>query len=281
MRVDDDRVGALPAGEASPQLRADRGRAGVGGVDVEPDARPLARVGDRRHGIDRARRRRPDRRDDRARAREVERVRPEAERVVDGRRARLEAEEPARLLDRGVRVLGADDDARPGRASRAAASAAIVPVEAVSSRWPCSPGAGRAAARASRASPPPAPAAPATCARGSRPGSARRRAARRGSPAPSRCSRSRRRSAGSASASPPGGAPRRGRAGPPRTARRLRRRGGQPRAQLARLDLGEHRQLAHALEVRRDPVERRGAVLPQKLTCGASRSPSHGRVFRI
>ena len=42
--------------------------------------------------------------------------------------------------------------------------------------------------------------------------------------------------------------------------RGLGRRGGQPGAQLARLDLGEHRELAQALEVRRDPLDRRRPV---------------------
>ena len=43
----------------------------------------------------------------------------------------------------------------------------------------------------------------------------------------------------------------------------LRRRLRQPRADLARLDLSQHRQVADALEVRRRPLERRRPVPPQ------------------
>ena len=45
--------------------------------------------------------------------------------------------------------------------------------------------------------------------------------------------------------------------------RLLGRRGGQTRANLPRLDLREHRQLADALEVRGDPLERRRTVLAE------------------
>ena len=45
--------------------------------------------------------------------------------------------------------------------------------------------------------------------------------------------------------------------------RLLGRRRGQPRAQLAGLDLREHREVAQPLEVRRDPLDRGGAVLAE------------------
>ena len=48
VRVDDDRVGAVAAVEAPAQLRADRRRARVRRVDVQPDAGLLAAVGERR-----------------------------------------------------------------------------------------------------------------------------------------------------------------------------------------------------------------------------------------
>ena len=60
----------------------------------------------------------------------------------------------------------------------------------------------------------------------------------------------------------------------------LGRRRRELRAQLARLDLGEDGKLAHALEVRRDPVEGRGAVVAEAHLRSFSIS-GHGRVFRI
>ena len=62
MRVDADRVGSLPAREERAELRADRRSAGVGRIDVQPDAGRLARVGDRGNRVDRRRAGRPDRR---------------------------------------------------------------------------------------------------------------------------------------------------------------------------------------------------------------------------
>ena len=86
---------------------------------MEPDAGGLARVGDRRHRVDRRRSTscRPWRRAP------PHRVRSSA----SGRRrnssstgdlARLEAEQPRRSLDRRVRLLRADDDAAAGRLAR-------------------------------------------------------------------------------------------------------------------------------------------------------------------
>ena len=54
----------------------------------------------------------------------------------------------------------------------------------------------------------------------------------------------------------------------------------QPFPQLARLDLGEYRQVADAVEVRRHPVERRGPVLAEAHLRSFS-TAGHGRVFTI
>ena len=78
---------------------------------MEPDTFPFAGVGDRADRIDRGARRRSDRRNDCARAGEIERLRAEPELIVCRRLPELQLEQPARLVDRGVRVLRADDDA--------------------------------------------------------------------------------------------------------------------------------------------------------------------------
>ena len=115
VRVDDERVGALAAVEAPAELRADRRRAGVGRVDVQPDARLLTAARELGHGVDGRRRRRPDRRDDGGRVVERE-VRAHPELVVDLDLAELEADEPRRLLDAEVRLLRrVDDTAGPQR----------------------------------------------------------------------------------------------------------------------------------------------------------------------
>ena len=57
-------VGSLPAGERRSPVGQDRDRAGIGRVDVEPQALALGDVGDRRDRIDRGGGRRPDRGDD-------------------------------------------------------------------------------------------------------------------------------------------------------------------------------------------------------------------------
>ena len=64
VRVDHDRVGALPAGEQAAVLGGERHRAAVGGVDVQPEPLALADLRDRVGGIDARRRRRAQRRDD-------------------------------------------------------------------------------------------------------------------------------------------------------------------------------------------------------------------------
>ncbi len=118
VRVDNDRVRPLPAVETVTELRAHRCGASVCSVDVEPDAGLLAAICDLGHGIDGGRRRRPDRRDDSARALEREQLGPETEVVVRGDLSQLELEQLRRLVDRGVRVLGAHDHAvsRPSMA---------------------------------------------------------------------------------------------------------------------------------------------------------------------
>ena len=111
MRVDDERVGVLDALERPAQLGTDHRRAGVGSVDVEPDAGLSAGLGDRRDWIDGHRGGRADGRDDSACVLEVEQLGPQSEVVVRRDLAQLELEQPARLVDRGVGVRGADDDA--------------------------------------------------------------------------------------------------------------------------------------------------------------------------
>ena len=202
VRVDGDRVGALPAREVVTELGADRGRTRVGGVDMEPDARLRAEIRERRNGIHRARARRPDGRDERAGAFQVDCFGPHAG------SSRPPAPSAARARA-GSRPCPRPSAHAPSRARRAVPAAA--PSRRRARTAPRSkqcprcdrgvPAAGRAAARASRGSPPRAPGARATYARGSRPGSGRPRAARPGSPAPLPSSRSRRRTAGSASAS--------------------------------------------------------------------------------
>jgi len=123
VRVDPDGVGTLPPGEERTQLGADGGAPRVGGVDVEPDAGVGAEVGQHGDGIDRGGRRRPDRRHERAGVGEVDAVDPHRMALVPGNRPDLELEQTRRLRGRGVRVLGADDDAlarrrRPGGRER-------------------------------------------------------------------------------------------------------------------------------------------------------------------
>ena len=117
MRVDGDRVGALPAGEVVSQLGADRRRTGVGGVDVEPDARLRAEIGERRNRIDRARTRRPDGRDERAGAVQIDGFGPHTEALVHRHLPQLELEQLRGLVRGRVRVLRAEHDppARPQR----------------------------------------------------------------------------------------------------------------------------------------------------------------------
>ncbi len=78
---------------------------------MQPHAGGRGRVGDRRHGITGRARGCADGGDDGARVGQVEELRAQAIRVVGGRPAQLEVEQPRRLLRDRVRVLGADDDA--------------------------------------------------------------------------------------------------------------------------------------------------------------------------
>ncbi len=117
VRVDDERVGPLDALERPPVLGAHHRRAGVRGVDVQPRPSRLARVGDRRHRIDR-----------RSVAvvptvattaaasdRSPSSSAPHPELVVAGHLAQPHPEHPRRLLDRRVRLLGAHDQVAAGR----------------------------------------------------------------------------------------------------------------------------------------------------------------------
>ena len=152
MRVDADRVRALPAGEGVAQLRADRRAARVRGVDVEPDAGVGARGRRSRHGVDRGGRGRPDGRDDGARVRRG-RARPGAARTTSSTgvvRSSSSSSRAAFAVDECV-CSEQTTTRRPGAAARAAASAVTSPVDAVSSRWPCSPS-GSPSSSASQAS---------------------------------------------------------------------------------------------------------------------------------
>ena len=104
-------------------LLADPRRAGVRGVDVEPGAGPRARVGERR-APGRPRRTTSCRRWRRPTATSSSSSRSgrSAELVVGRHLAQLHPEHPRRLVDRRVRVLGADDDV-PARHVRAPRSA--------------------------------------------------------------------------------------------------------------------------------------------------------------
>ena len=217
VRVDDDRVGAFPAVERCSTLRDQRHGPGIGRIDVEPQPVPLRDVGDRRDGVDRGRRGRPDRGDDGDRQpaglsigldRGVERFRTHGERVIDrdpDEALAADAERHARLLDRAVRLLRGVDadrwdvgpagqparrdvqsrrfarrcerDQRRGR--RGVGQQAIEP-----DGQPERPGA------ASRRRPPRARCRSATSARASGSGRAPRSASRRGCRAPTRSSRS-------------------------------------------------------------------------------------------
>ena len=140
MRVDDDRVGALPAGECVAQLGADRRRPGVGGVDVQPDAcrartrprsgRPGRSSSSRSSRSSRRRRTRPLRSSASGRSRNASSTGVARASRPRSRHA-FSTEECACSEQTTTRASGL--------APRAAASAAIVPVDAVSSRWPCRP----------------------------------------------------------------------------------------------------------------------------------------------
>ena len=140
VRVDDDRVGVLDAVEAPAELGADGGRARVGRVDVEPDARLGAAPGElRRPGRPRSTRScRPSPRP-RSRPSSGKSVR-HPELVVDRDACAARARGSAPPSRPRSAPAPRRRPPRPGRSARAAASAARVEVEAVSSMWPCSPG---------------------------------------------------------------------------------------------------------------------------------------------
>ena len=115
MRVDADRVRALPACEQRPELGAHRGRPRVRGVDVEPDPLRGTPLGERGDRVDRRRRGRADGRDERAGVGEVDELRAHRERVVPGHGPELELEQAGSLRRGRMGVLGAHDDALAGR----------------------------------------------------------------------------------------------------------------------------------------------------------------------
>ncbi len=239
---------------------------------------------DLRHGIDRRHARRPDRRED-------ERTRPRrrSARVASGTRRRSA---PSAARARGAAPLSRPRSARarsrrgrdgPGWRERATIAAASTPVEAVSSMWPAN-SSGRPTSCRSQST--------VTSSSSWSAGDVRQRIPTWLSPAMR------------SSASTPGSAPGRreigeeARALPVREPRqehesrssRTAENGsgssggedGQRRADRAGLDLRQHRELAHALEVRRDPVERERAVLAERRSLrAASRSRASERVFSI
>ena len=265
VRVDDDRVGSLPAGEVVAQLRTDRRRAGIGRVDVEPDALARGCVGDRGHRIDRARGggSRPSRRPRTPRSRSS----------ASGRRRNSSSTGVVRGSSSSRRHAFSTDECAcseqtttraPGLAWRAAASAVIVAVEAVSSIWPCSP------ARQAEELREPVERHLLQLLE------SRRRAPEDPDlvqPGDQQLGEDPRLGGGADEVGEEARALPVGQAGQEDVVeiaedvrerlRLLGRRGGQPRANLAWLDLREHGQLADALEVRGDPLERRRAVLAE------------------
>ena len=118
MRVHHERVCALHPRLRPAQLGTDPRRAGIRGVDVQPDAYRLARIRKGRHRIDGSRGRRADGGDQGGRIGEIECGGVQAELVVQRHLARLEAEQPRSSFDRRVGLLGADNDLAAVRPSR-------------------------------------------------------------------------------------------------------------------------------------------------------------------
>ena len=168
----------------------------------------------------------------------------------------------------------------PGFACRAAASATIVHVEAVSSMWPCRPS-GSPSSCASQSS--------VTSSSSCSAGEVRQRIPTWFNPALSSSARRRLRPGIREIREEARALPVRDRGHEDlveiaKDVREglsaLRRARGQPRAQLPRLELGEHREVAQPLEVRRDPVDRGDAVVAEAHFRSFSIA-FQGRVFRI
>src|SRR6266542_2160842 len=122
VRVDAERVGSLDPLERPAQLGTDHRAARVSRIDVQPDPCLRARLGNRRDRIDRRRGSCAHRRDHRANAVELERLRPQPELRVDRNLAQLEPDQLARAVDRRVRLLRAEHEAGldlPSRRQRA------------------------------------------------------------------------------------------------------------------------------------------------------------------
>ena len=192
---------------------------------------------------------------------------------------------PARASARPSRRTSARARSRRRRgrpvACRAAASAASVEVDAVSSMWPCQPvGQAEQLRRPSRGR------LSSSVERRRRSPEDRVLVERRGQQLRedrglgARDREVREEARATASASSPGAASRRGRAARRRTARPRSGGDGGSRARTSPgLDLREHRELADPLEVARRPLERRLAVLAEVLIASASsRSAARARV---
>ena len=143
VRVDADRVGALPAREVVAELGAHGRSAGVGRVDVEPGTRRL------RHGPRSRRQGRP--RPTRWSPTVATTAQASERSSSSGRSAKPSSTGARRTSSSSRRAAFAVDEwvcseqtttRRSGWAARAAASAVIRPDDAVSSRWPCN-GSGR------------------------------------------------------------------------------------------------------------------------------------------
>ena len=143
VRIDDEAVGALDAGEQMAHARGGEAGAAIGAVDVEPRAEPLRRVGGGSEVVDDAGVRRPRRGDDGEHSPAIL-VGEVLDGGVEGRRREPAAlvgrgeddvgvHRPGGLGDRRVRPVAADD-----QAPRAVVGAAGV-VRATSSGRPATP----------------------------------------------------------------------------------------------------------------------------------------------
>ena len=279
VRVDDDRIGALDSLPGPAELRADHRRAGVRGVDVQPDVLALADLGQVRDRIDRGRRRRPDRGDQCTSSFEpAQPVRSHPKLGVGRDLLDRQSQQPRRLLDRRMCVLRAEHGParvrlpcrRQRRERRGRSRVLDVPVPLARQPEQLGEPIHRHQLELGR--------------RGRGPPEDLRHVQRRGQElGEDPRLRAGGREIGEEAGVLPVRDPRQQHLVEVAQHRRerlgdLRRRLGQRPPDLARLDLCEHRQLPHPLEVRGCPLERRSAVVAEIqpssfLICG------HVRVF--